>query len=179
MWKYTAEAEKKFSSFFVNDFAVNGLRFDVRKINTWFDEIVNADEGELAANECYKTVPFLVVSEGLSLANALAEQKITERDIAIAFNEKEYSMPCYGNQIPIRHGDKKVIVEEVEVKLKEIPYKPETVKSKEVPTDTPKVEENTLDFIPNKKTLLAMIASLEKRIKELEHKMDITWHKDC
>lgn len=86
VWKNLDAAEAFFCGLFVNDFEVNGLRFDVSKLNEWLREILSTTDGALEENTYSCPVHFFVVPDGMRFASAFEEQQVSKDQVAIAYN---------------------------------------------------------------------------------------------
>ena len=85
VWKNLDKAESLFSSLFVNDFNVNGLRFDVAKLNEFLAGIVSSVKDSPEENDFKRMVQFFAFPADMAFACAMEEQQITKRDIVVAY----------------------------------------------------------------------------------------------
>ncbi len=86
VWKNIGKSESLFSSLFVNDFEMNGLRFDIEKLNEQITDIVASAEDTLEENTYNRPVPFFVLPDDIRFVSAFEEQQITKNDVAVAYN---------------------------------------------------------------------------------------------
>ena len=86
IWNHLAESEAFLSSLFVNDFNVNGLRFDVGELNRRMDEVLLNNSETLEGNRYHRPVVFYIVPDGIRFETAFAEQQISENNVALARN---------------------------------------------------------------------------------------------
>lgn len=101
VWKNLSAAETLFSSLFVNDFEVNGLRFDVALLNDNLQNIVSDAVGKLEDNTYNRPVHFFLLPDGMRFATAFEEQQCNKEEVAFAYNlgitstakEYKYSPP--------------------------------------------------------------------------------------
>ena len=95
IWRHTQEAESLFSGLFVNDFDVNGLKYEVKSLNSFIDNIVSTHEESIEDNTYNRRVPFFIVPDGIRFRNAFEEQQISKDDIALAYDESQQQIYRY------------------------------------------------------------------------------------
>ena len=80
------EFENTVTSLFVNDMLVNGLRFDIGKLNSKLKQIFS-ENGQLITDKNLRgNVYFVVIPDGLKLSDTYREQNFTKSDLNIAYN---------------------------------------------------------------------------------------------
>ena len=80
------EFENTVMSLFVNDMLVNGLRFDIGKLNFKLKQIFS-ENGKLITDKNLRgNVHFVVIPDGLKLSDTYREQNFTKLDLNIAYN---------------------------------------------------------------------------------------------
>ena len=80
------EFENTVTSLFVNDMLVNGLRFDIGKLNSKLKQIFS-ENGQLITDKNLRgNVYFVVIPDGLKLSDTFREQNFTKSDLNIAYN---------------------------------------------------------------------------------------------
>ena len=96
--EHLSEFEAFAATSFVNDFDVNGLRFDLGRFNLQFQRMASYTETELSPNIYKKRIPLLIIPDGFSLKIALTEQQIAKSDIQIAYNMSGKELYRYSSQ---------------------------------------------------------------------------------
>lgn len=84
-WNNLEKFESLLNRMFVNDFDVNGLRFEIGELNTCIANIVDSTIEILEENSFNKSVHLFVFPDSIPFATAISEQKITKAEIAVAY----------------------------------------------------------------------------------------------
>ena len=84
--EHLSDFEAFVATSFVNDFDVNGLRFDLGRFNVQFQKMASYTETELPANAYKKRIPLLILPNGFDLKIALAEQQIAKSDLHLVYD---------------------------------------------------------------------------------------------
>ena len=80
------EFENTVTSLFVNDMMVNGLRFDIGKLNLKLKQIFSENGQLITDKSLRRDIHFVVIPDGLKLSNTFREQNFTKSDLNIAYN---------------------------------------------------------------------------------------------
>lgn len=171
IWCNTQEAENMLCTLFVNDFDVNGLRFDVKNLNDFVVRVASTHRESIEDNQYKRKVPFFIVSDGFSLRNAFEEQQISEKDVAFAYDEGKLCKYRYAPS-QVQHepsGAAPVISPQ---------YQKGTIAEKLHETNTSvrsalglAKDEDLQILLKSQEKLIEKIERLEKRIIELEKKV--------
>lgn len=86
IWKNLGETESVLSSLFINDFNVNGLRFELKRLNDYLQQILVSTNEAIEVNTYNRRVSFFLVPEGMRFATAFEEQQLTKNDISVAYS---------------------------------------------------------------------------------------------
>lgn len=170
IWCHTEETESCLSSLFVNDFDVNGLRYDIKSLNDFINNVVSTHEESIEDNTYKRRVPFFIVPDGIRFRNAFEEQQISENDVALAYGE--------GQQLIYRYEPSQVVYSPSD-------YVPVTNRpSQENPASEREQEssvslrsalglatEKMRNLLKSQGELIKRIENLERRIAELENKI--------
>lgn len=171
IWSYTKEAEAYFSDLFVNDFDVNGLRYGIKSLNGFIDNVVSTHKESIEDNTYNRRVPFLIVPNGIQFRNAFEEQQISKDDVALAFDENRQCIYRYEpSQVHYNPTGSMPVINR--------PYRESPVSEGEQETSVSlrsvlglAKEEDMRCLLESQKELIKRIESIERRITELEKKI--------
>ena len=171
IWCHTKETESCLSGLFVNDFKVNGLRYDIKSLNSFISNVVSTHEESIEDNTYNRRVPFFMVPDGILFRNAFEEQQISKDDVALAYDEDQqriyrYEPPqiVYGpaGYVPVTNRPS----QEFSVSERE----QETSVSLRSALGLAK-EKDMRHLLKSQEELIKRVESLERRIIELENKI--------
>ena len=98
IWKNLDESETLLSKLFVNDFEVNGLRFNLGEWNDVISRIIVTAEDCIDENPYNRPVILFVSPSDIRFSAAFEEQQITKNDVSVAY--KLDSTDIYRYTIP-------------------------------------------------------------------------------
>lgn len=171
IWCHIQEVENLFSGLFVNDFDVNGLRYEIKSLNGFVDNVVSTHEESIDGNTYNKRILFFTVPDGIRFRNAFEEQQISKNDVALAYDESQqqifrYEPPqvIYGpaGSAPVinQPSQERPVAEKEQESHNSIRSSQRLAK-----------EEDLQQLVKAQNELRKRIECLENRIKELENKI--------
>jgi len=180
IWNNLQTSELFFSNLFVSDLDVNGLRFDIKSMNVFFESVVSLQQGTIEENKYHRIVPFYVVSDGLgSLDRALAEQQLEKKDVAVAYNESKtlvyrYSPPqvYYGGP-----GVPPIVIEVSQEDSVEEEHHPEPKRNSWYSIFGLSKEEEVKALFESHMKLQNRVDELEKKITEIQNSISYITNK--
>lgn len=95
IWKNLGETESLLSTLFINDFNVNGLRFELKRFNDYLHRILASTNEAIELNTYNRRVRFFLVPKGMRFATAFEEQQITKNDVSVAYSQDSSSSYRY------------------------------------------------------------------------------------
>lgn len=171
IWSHTQEAESQLCTLFVNDFDVNGLRFDVKILNDFVQRIASTYGESIDGNPYKRKVPFLIVPDGIRFRSAFEEQQISEKDVALAYDEGKRPIYRYEPRQEV-YGPAGTVPDNI------LPSQDKPVVEKlqdlhiSLRSSLGLAKEEDLEFLlDSQQNLLRRVECLENRIKELENKL--------
>lgn len=171
-WKNTGKVEAILKNLFVNDFEVNGLRFDLGRLNDSVLQIISSTEDLIDENPHNRPVVFFIVPSDIRFVTAFEEQQISKDDVSIAYSSDSTKFYRYSPSQQTYYGPSGSIP---------TPNNPpqDRYKNKDVDTEKRHSLRKTLGFAKAEdledlsntvKNLSRQIEILENRIKALESK---------
>lgn len=86
-WKNIGQTESFLSSLFINDFNVNGLRFELGQLNDYLGRIIESTHYIIEENTYNRRICFILVPNGIRFETTCEEQQITKKDVSVAYNQ--------------------------------------------------------------------------------------------
>lgn len=150
---------------------MNGLRYGIKSLNGFIDNVVSTHEGSIGDNTYNRRVPFFIVPNGIQFRNAFEEQQISKDDVALAYDEDQQRIYRYEpSQVHYNPTGSMPVINR--------PYRESPVSEREQETSVSlrsvlglAKEEDMRRLLESQKELIKRIEILERRITELEKKI--------
>lgn len=170
IWCHTKETESFFSGLFVNDFDVNGLRYDIKLLNVFIENVVSTHEESIEDNTYKRRVPFFIVPDGIRFRNAFEEQQISKDDVALAYDENQQHIYRY-EPPQIIYGPSGYVPVTNRPSQENPASEREQESSVSLRSALGLATEKMRNLLKSQGELIKRIENLERRIAELENKI--------